>query len=101
MQEGFTDILEFMQRPREQRTNHLRLDESCVEIGGHSSTVFKGLLAHYLKTTIPTRAKVLLCHACNNASCSNPRHLYWGTYRDNYDDAKKAGVTGWGAKRKK
>jgi hypothetical protein len=25
----------------------------------------------------------LLCHACNNAKCSNPRHLYWGTDREN------------------
>lgn len=33
-------------------------------------------------TTIPS-GRILLCHSCNNAKCSNPRHLYWGTDREN------------------
>ena len=74
-------ITEFITRAREERQSHLRLDESCCERGGNS-TNHKGVLAEYLNTTIPS-GRILLCHACNNAKCSNPRHLYWGTDREN------------------
>ena len=26
------------------------------------------------------------CHTCDNPSCCNPKHLYWGTARTNIDD---------------
>ena len=86
----FTDIDDYMCQTREERRAHLMLDSACIEIGGHASTVFKGLLAHHLMTTIPTNKKVYLCHACNNAKCSNVFHLYWGTPRDNYLDSEEA-----------
>lgn len=82
----FIPIEDYIQKTREERRQHLALSNACIEIGGHSSTVFKGLLAYHLKTTIPTRIRVLLCHACNNAACSNPDHLYWGTDSDNRID---------------
>jgi len=86
----FIDINEFIARSREERQSHLQLSDDCIEIGGHSSTCFKGLLAHFLGTTIPTNPvsgpRILICHACHNAKCSNPRHLYWGTDRDNWLD---------------
>jgi hypothetical protein len=44
------------------------------------------MLAHFLKTTFPDGRKVYLCHACHNAKCSNPKHLYWGTPRENQID---------------
>ena len=83
-----TLIEEYIQKPIEQRKAHINLCESCLEIGGNSQE-FRGLLAHYLLTTIPKRKgyKVCLCHACNNDKCSNPKHLYWGTYKENCDDA--------------
>jgi hypothetical protein len=75
------DINEFIIRSRDQRQEHLQLDEPCCERGGNS-TNHKGVLAQYLNTTIPS-GRILLCHACNNEKCSNPKHLYWGTDREN------------------
>lgn len=87
------DIKEFILKSRDDRRAHLRLDESCCERGGNS-TNHKGVLAQYLDTTIPS-GRILLCHACHNAKCSNPKHLYWGTDKDNLaiDRAEQPG--GW------
>lgn len=70
------DIKEFIKESREVRRAHLQLEEPCCERGGNS-TNHKGVLAQYLDTTIPS-GRILLCHACNNEKCSNPKHLYWG-----------------------
>lgn len=75
------NINEFIKLPREDRRAHLNLEELCCERGGNS-TNHKGVLAQYLDTTIPA-GRILLCHACNNDKCSNPKHLYWGTDYDN------------------
>jgi len=75
------DITEFINRPRDERRSHLNLDEPCCERGGNS-TNHKGVLAQFLDSTIPS-GRILLCHACNNNKCSNPKHLYWGTDYDN------------------
>jgi len=75
------NIIEFISESREVRQQHLCLDEECCERGGNS-TNHKGVLAQYLETTIPS-GRILLCHACNNPKCSNPRHLYWGTDKEN------------------
>jgi hypothetical protein len=75
------DITEFITRTREERRKHLNLSEPCCERGGNS-TNHKGVLAQYLDTTIPS-GRILLCHACNNDKCSNPKHLYWGTDKEN------------------
>lgn len=61
------------------------LTEPCTERGGNS-TLCKAMLAEYLGTTIPSGRQIHVCHACNNAKCSNPRHLYWGTARENRRD---------------
>lgn len=87
----FTNIGEYIQLPKDDRQRHLDLTESCIEIGG-SSYQFKGLLCHTTKTTLPLKAdNVLLCHACHNGKCSNPRHLYWGTHQENYHDGMSNG----------
>ncbi|MDD5649025.1 MAG: hypothetical protein PHF86_01190 [Candidatus Nanoarchaeia archaeon] len=90
----FKNIEEYIQLSRKERRNHIRLNEKCIEIGGYDSREFRGLLSHYLKTTIPTKIKpkIVLCHACNNSKCSNPNHLYWGTLSDNIIDAKEFGT---------
>ncbi len=86
----FVDINEYMKLSRETRRSHLRLEESCIEIGGLSQ-FYRGLLAHHLGTTIGDRS-VYVCHACNNPKCSNPKHLYWGSPTDNVIDQKESGT---------
>lgn len=85
------EVNEFIKSSREDRRKHLKLDEPCCERGGNS-TNHKGVLAEFLGTTIP-KGRILLCHACHNGSCSNPRHLYWGTDKDNLaiDRAEQSG----------
>ena len=78
---------------KQHRQSHLDLTESCIERGGNS-TNHKGVLAQYLNTTIPYGRKYLLCHACNNEKCSNPKHLYWGSPKENVEDAIKNGNFG-------
>ena len=75
------------------RQSHLDLNEFCIERGGNS-TNHKGVLAQYLNTTIPYGVKYLLCHACGNGNCSNPKHLYWGSPKENVEDAIKNGNFG-------
>ena len=75
--------------PIESRQEHLALNEKCLERGGNS-TNHKGILAQFLDTDIPS-GRILLCHACHNGHCSNPRHLYWGTDKDNFMDALSNG----------
>lgn len=88
-------IEEYILLPLEQRQAHLRLNEPCLERGGHPkmiSVYVRGLLAHVLDTSIPTGKWILACHACNNGLCSHPNHLYWGTPRENSWDARRAGT---------
>jgi hypothetical protein len=88
------NIYEYINRPQAERQLHLKMDESCSEIGGSGSTEFKGLLAYYLGTTIPSHGnghRIHLCHACGNAKCSNVSHLYWGTPKENHADKKSHG----------
>ena len=86
-------VEEWIKESRENRTKHLNLDEPCIIRGGNS-TVHKGVLALYLDTNIPHKPKpwIDLCHACHNDKCSNPKHLYWGTRRENIEDSKNNGT---------
>ena len=86
----FENIEQYMLKSAEERKSHLDLSVACIEIGGGSQQ-FRGLLAHYLKTTLSTSRHAILCHACHSAKCSNPKHLYWGTYSENLKDAEENG----------
>ena len=81
-----------MTRPQEERKEHLDLEEECIEIGG-DSRMFRAVLAHHLGTTMEGLGMKtgLCCHACHNAKCSNPKHLYWGTASENVLDAYAVG----------
>jgi hypothetical protein len=83
-------IEEYITKPKEERQNHIDLSDPCIERGGPQkgglSSYCKGLLAHLMNTTIPSGHKIHVCHACNNEKCSNPKHLYWGTAKENRQD---------------
>jgi len=89
----------YMKQPKEIRQSHLDLKDKCIERifetqyrqSGYSYYL-KGLLAHILDTNIPVRkdkngVRVVLAHACNNAKCANPKHLYWATDKENIEDS--------------
>ncbi len=87
------EIKEYMQLSRDVRRAHLVVSEACDERGLRYSYNLIALLAWMRNTTIPQKGdKAIVCHACNNAKCSNPNHLYWGSYTDNVLDQKDAGT---------
>ena len=82
-------ILDYMHLTKGERQTHLDLGLPCDERGGNS-TNFKALLSHNLGVEIPENAqtnKIQLGHACNNGKCSNWRHLYYATARENVLDS--------------
>ena len=86
-------ITEYMLLSRDDRRNHLKLDTPCDERGLVYSYHLTGLLAYFLGTTIPKKGdNAIVCHGCNNAKCSNPNHLYWGSYMDNHYDQVENGT---------
>ena len=82
-------VEEWIKESRDNRTAHLDMSEPCIERGGNS-TVHRGVLAQYLDTNVPN--KIDLCHNCGNGKCSNPKHLYWGTRKENVEDAIRHGT---------
>ena len=73
-----------------ERQSHINLSEECNERGGNS-TNHRGVLAEYLETPI-FKKPIDLCHICHNGDCSNPRHLYWGSRKENIQDSIKNGT---------
>lgn len=65
---------------------------------GYGSIGFDGEI--YVVTRIIARVafayldfkdSMLICHTCDNPSCINPRHLFIGTHKDNFNDMVKKG----------
>ena len=74
-------LKDYILLPKTERQKHVDLTLDCLERGGNS-TNHKGVLAQFMNSDIPS-GRILLCHACNNNKCSEPRHLYWGTDKEN------------------
>ena len=67
------DIYEYIKLPQEERQAHLKLDELCIEQGGHSMYL-KGLVAHLRDTTILDGKKIHVCHTCNKGKPKSEEH---------------------------
>ena len=80
-----------MEKPIEERQSHIDLTEPCDEFGCTHSD-YRGVLAWFLHTTCDRLGMKTgyCCHSCNNRKCGNPKHLYWGTAKENADDLKRA-----------
>lgn len=76
---------QYMAKTKEERQSHLDLSEPCI-LRGADSIQCRGLLAHFLDTSIPNDRQTVLAHACHNCDCNNPKHLYWGTRSENAFD---------------
>lgn len=83
------NVEEYLRKPLNERQSHLELADSCLIRGG-SNTQHRGVLAQFLNTNIFGRPADL-CHACSNGECSNPKHLYWGTRKENVQDDMNSG----------
>lgn len=81
-----TPLHEYILKTQEERQAHIDLSDPCLELGADSQES-RALMALHLRVFLTKQVKVHLCHACGNAKCSNPKHLYWGTPRENTLDA--------------
>ena len=60
----------------------------CMTIKKKSYRAHRLSFEHYIGP-IPSGLGIL--HSCDNPSCVNPEHLFLGTNKDNYEDAKQKG----------
>lgn len=82
------DIDQYILKPKEERQQHIHLEDPCEEGSSFAQQFVRQRLAEHLEVTMPSGHKILCCHACNNNRCINLQHVYFGTPRENQLDGK-------------
>ena len=76
---------------------------SAISTAGRPVFTLQGhtVLASHVALTFsgsPRTDDLHALHSCDNDSCVNPRHLWWGTNKDNVDDMMAKGRNSRGSK---
>ena len=85
----------YMNQTKTERQSHIDLNERCVNVADDVNprtqrSHVRAALSKFMGTGPIKGAHA--AHACHNPRCSNMKHVYWGTPKENMEDAIENGL---------